>query len=617
MNLARLAILSFVLLLAGCDEADTRIDPPTHPAEAAVAQLASVEGAVQLTRKAIRTPAVVGPVFQGDLIETEAGGRAVLSSPETRIELSPESQFQVKGSLRDLALTVGQIAFEDSATNPYDTPVGRVRPGPATKVQVKVTSEGASLRVETGTLEFVEVNADGGVETLKAGDRFVAKVGKIAFEDDAVAPRAQVNRPPIQLGARGKVIISSKSHGKRAVPETGLQLDETAQFSVAREGQLEVARGETRVEFDSASQGVVDPTPEGISLETTISTGKGRIFVAPGDAIRLGGKKPAIVRSQKGATMWLAATKKGTQLDVVGGAIDFEPDGDTASRIIENEAIFIDGHGAMSRRKSPASVISLPAAKAVDVFWKREENVTLQFEPGPGLAEVATDPQFENRVLVADVADAVSIPAPRQGQLFWRRRGGSAISSARFRRDDEAGQAGAKSDTIRETGLKATVLFQSAVPTLTFVFSPRINASSYKFRLYDTQNLQEPIVDRSVAEDRIVLESGRLREGSYVWSAVGMNQNGQEERGGRMNKVDIVFDNAVSRLVIQGAQRGEASTHVAGVAPKSSRLFFNGKAVQTDAYGRFSVATGGAQLLTFRLVDRSGHESLWVRRVLK
>ena len=135
--------------------------------------------------------------------------------------------------------------------------------------------------------------------------------------------------------------------------------------------------------------------------------------------------------------------------------------------------------------------------------------------------------------------------------------------------------------------------------------------------MYSVSDLKTPLVDRRVNENRTVVDSGSLKEGNYVWSAIAMDKSGAEAPGGRMNKMDIVFDNSVTRLVLGSPRDGERASTATGVAPLGSRLSLNGKSVPLDAAGRFSVALPGSSILVFKLVTKEGAESQWVRRLAR
>jgi hypothetical protein len=119
-----------------------------------------------------------------------------------------------------------------------------------------------------------------------------------------------------------------------------------------------------------------------------------------------------------------------------------------------------------------------------------------------------------------------------------------------------------------------------------------------------------------VTENRVVVESGVLKEGEYKWSATPLDKNGVES-GGRMNKMEIVFDNSVTRLVLTSPRDGEGASTATGVAPLGSKVTLNGKPLALDDAGRFTTPIGGASVLVFRLVTRDGGEAFWVRRVAR
>ena len=85
-----------------------------------------------------------------------------------------------------------------------------------------------------------------------------------------------------------------------------------------------------------------------------------------------------------------------------------------------------------------------------------------------------------------------------------------------------------------------------------------------------------------------------------------------------MSRLELVYDNAVTSLVIGSPRPGEAvgrAVQALGVAPLGSKLYINGKPTRLDEKGRFAERVAGAPTLVFRLVDRSGRESYWIRRL--
>ena len=124
-------------------------------------------------------------------------------------------------------------------------------------------------------------------------------------------------------------------------------------------------------------------------------------------------------------------------------------------------------------------------------------------------------------------------------------------------------------------------------------------------------------IDKRVNENKAIVESGALAEGSYLWSAVATLNSGAEASGGRMNKMDIVFDNSVTRLVLTSPKEGQRGGNAVGIAPLGARLSLNGKPVSLDDSGRFSAPVPSGSAAIFKLTTREGADSYWVRRLGK
>ena len=84
-----------------------------------------------------------------------------------------------------------------------------------------------------------------------------------------------------------------------------------------------------------------------------------------------------------------------------------------------------------------------------------------------------------------------------------------------------------------------------------------------------------------------------------------------------MNKMDIVFDNSVTRLVLSSPKEGQRGGNAIGVAPLGAKLLLNNKPVTLDDTGRFSTPLPSASVAVFRLTTREGADSYWVRRLTK
>jgi hypothetical protein len=171
---------------------------------------------------------------------------------------------------------------------------------------------------------------------------------------------------------------------------------------------------------------------------------------------------------------------------------------------------------------------------------------------------------------------------------------------------------------VTETGLKAVVYFQSVLPEITFVYPPRDGAVQYRLRVYKADDLKNPIWQREEKDVRSTVPAGKLGEGSFLWYAAGLSAQGAELAGGRMNKLDMIYDNSRRSLAIARPRQGERVGKVveaSGIAPIGSKLTLNGKAASLDGKGRFRVSVPSSPFLVFRLVTDDGGESYWVRQV--
>lgn len=591
----RLALGLMLSTFFACPEPDEP-PAPVKPAPVVVALLREVRGAVTLTREGASRPAKDEPVFDGDVLTTGGDGHVTLSGGGREVELLENSRFRVGKTLGDLALDVGELMFLETDAGAFDTALGAARPAAGSRVKMQASDAGTTFEVGFGSLMLFDV-PDAGAQTVKAGEKFVVGMGVLSLEEPVlpVKPPPEV-KPTLKLTSRGGVSLKGK---KLAGPR---ELDENGAFIVDRAGQLTVEAGGARAQLQASSKGTIEPSSGDTRFKLALREGSARIFLKEGESVLVDGRKPLKLTARTSSTVVVTATKSGApRVEVLGGAVDSTV-GETTT--------------ALQPRKG-APVLSLPAARSSRVNWARPGDVALLLTEGDGEVEVAADAEFQNVLIAAKTVESLVVPAPLKGGLFWRRAGDAEPGQARFERDEYAGAIAAKSDTVAETGLKATVYFQGAVPTLTFTFPVKSDAASWRFRVYSAGNLKTALVDRKVTENKAVVESGALAEGSYLWSAVPTSSSGVEASGGRMNKMDIVFDNSVTRLVLTSPKDGERAAKAIGVAPLGSKLSLNGKPVPLDAGGRFSLATPPGNVAVFKLVTRDGAESFWVRRLTR
>jgi len=173
---------------------------------------------------------------------------------------------------------------------------------------------------------------------------------------------------------------------------------------------------------------------------------------------------------------------------------------------------------------------------------------------------------------------------------------------------------------VSETPGQATrVYFQSTPPELTLRYAPQPGAVRYRVRVYAGNTAGQPLLDRMVTGLRCPLDAGLLREGSYTWHASALDAGGREVGGGRLNKLELLYDNSLVSLAIARPKPGDRlegqEVAVSGVAPLGSRLYVNGRAASLDGKGRFDLRVARASAVVFRLVSKNGSESYWLRRL--
>ena len=144
-------------------------------------------------------------------------------------------------------------------------------------------------------------------------------------------------------------------------------------------------------------------------------------------------------------------------------------------------------------------------------------------------------------------------------------------------------------------------------------------AKGYRLRVYRSKDLSTPLVDKKTNEAKATVDPGVLSEGSYRWSATALDDAGNEKVGGRMNQMDIIFDNSLTSLHIITPRDGDRAdgAKATGTAPLGAKLYINGKPVSTDGSGRFAQPLPKADSVIFRLVMQDGSESYWYRRLKK
>lgn len=646
MNRSRLRLPGLALALcaaAGCG--DEKPPPPPPPpvvvvlpggppkAKAALAQLEGPTGPVTLEREGSKRPAQAEALFAKDAVETGVDGTAVVRLGGDRlVELGAEGRFELDGEgpnvtlnvVRGLVLTrvparpAGAPPPADDVVLTITTPFGITRVG-AASLSMTVDDSSATVDVKVGEIELVSKGGDvskvgpgrqgtlgtprelplltmnlvveGGRAELKAKD---AK-GFVPLNPRKLPTLASGDTVRVKAGAVG---LSGDGAGARYTLRGGGEatVGETRRGAGREQAGLELKKGELEVSAP-ASQSTRLDLGGGVALVSA----QGGQFVA-----------------RRGAT--------GLEVEALTGDVALEREGQPAVLVPAGSSALADKKGQVAVREAPRETVALPA-RGARLYHSGLKKVSLTWEPAEGggdyRVQVASDANFEKVVRDGVVHDPfISMPALAKGTWFWRVWRGDAKhaeGSVSFAPEARAQDLSRLKNVVPDGPETTTIFFQDKPPVVTFTWKAEEGAAQYAVKVYREGQLASPVAERTVGELSVALPENTLVEGKYLWSVTPLDAKGGETRGGRMNKLLMVYDNAVPSLVIKTPRNGDPggpSVRVSGVAPFGARLFVNGKPIALDEKARFdsSVAPFPGGRVIFRLVQ-GGAEAYTVRTV--
>ncbi len=654
MRALHASIAALLLLLAGgCeDEAPPSPAPPPPPVitvspdagPLALARLEALSGEVWLERDGNVTPAAGGPLQRRDALETgEAGAATVRFEDGRTVEVGARARFVLDEDAGGVVLQVarGILLSRVPAAPPGGsgptvelrilTPYGltRVSGEQASEVSVEVGPTEARVEVRLGAIEFVA--KDGSTLQAAAGETVAAAEGRA----ERVAPPAKViELAPIQVTVRGdtgRVEVRSKGSarwrkvargGQALTPGDGVRARE-GRAHLALEGSastLALAPGgelvlEGAARKDSQDEARVDLRRGEVSLRFAPDR-ESRVVVS-GLALESGGAAHLHVR------------RTSTGLDVAARAGDVVlVNGASRQPLRAGEQASVAGEGPARVEPLAEAPLVLPAQESLHVFHRGLREVALSWEgEGDAVVEVASDAAFSKDVLRGIVHQpSANVPVPARGTMHWRVRRPDGTEVARGRASFSPERAPKNlarlTNEVREGPQKTTIFYQDKPPAVTFTYAPEAQAAKYRISVYRKGELGKPVAERTVAETKAPLEAGALGEGSFLWSVTPLSRAGKPLRGGRMNKLELVYDNSVPVLVVatpRNGQRAGKRVRAVGVAPVGARVSVNGRALSLDGKNRFDTwvePVGSPPLLLFKM-ERPGAPDVFLVRTLK
>jgi hypothetical protein len=650
-------VSALCLLLASACGDEEPLPPPApppavavaqKPAEVAVpdagmvelAQLVGVTGEARLERGGKQSPAVPCPLSRGDAVETGADGavtvrfadgRTVEVGPDARFVLEEDSSGVVMAVSRGLVLARVPADRTPGAAGPSVqltllTPFGLTRVGSdGGEVKVDVGPDEGRVEVLLGTVEVVAKNG----QTVRAEQGQVASV-KVEGVTTRVLELAPVE-VTVHAGT-GRAEWRQKGSARwRGVARNGEALKSGDSVRV-RQGTalLKLEGSQSTLSLGSGGELVVeDVARAGSTDEARLDLLKGELglMLAPGRASRV--VLPGLSLESNGAArLEVRRTGDGFTVDSRVGDVTLVRGGARES-LRAGERATVAGEATAKVEALARAPFALPSAERQQVFHRRPLEVALTWEEaGEVRVEVASDAAFKVPVLEGTARSGfVNVMPPARGSLYWRvkRVDGSEVAhgSATFGPERSAkGELDRLRNRVPEGPEKTTIFFQDKPPAVTFTCEAEQGAASYKVAVYRSGALGTPVVERTASAPQVPLEAGVLGEGSFLWSITPVGAVGRPLRGGRMNKLELVFDNSVPTLIVSAPREGLRAgprVRVAGVAPVDAKLFVNGQPLTLDSKHRFNtwvVPEGRPPQVVFKL-SRPGAPDVYTVRTLK
>jgi hypothetical protein len=609
-----------------------------------LARLEGLSGEVRLERGGRTGPAAEGPLLGGDAVETGAGGAATVRFPDGRsVEVGPDARFALGGDAGGVVMTVERgivLSRVPAGTRPAGprvtlsilTPFGLTRVGSEapSEVSVRVERDAGGVEVRLGTIEFV--GRDGQRVRAAEGESVAVAGGRLEVTRTARVVELAPIPVTVRLGA-GRAELRPKGatrwrpvsrEGEVLAPGDGVRTRPGGSAVLALEGSssvLSLGSGSELVleaarQGDTTDEARVDLRRGGLGVQ--LARGRTSRVVLPGLGVEGGGAARLEVRR----------TESGYRVDALTGQVTLVR-GEARQSLRAGERATVEGEAGAPRVESLAPApLALGSGEGAEVFHQGLDAVAFTWEgEGEAVVEVASDAGFTRPVLSGTVfRPFITVPAPARGALYWRVRRGDgtevARGSARFAPERPARDLARVRNVVPEGPERTTIFYQDKPPAVTFTYAQEASAARYRVAVYRAGALGAPVVERTVTDTRAALDAGVLGEGSYLWSVTPLSASGAQLKGGRMNKLELVYDNSVPVLVVSSPRNGQRAgprVRATGVAPVNARLSINGRPVPLDGKHRFSTwaePVGAPPRLVFKMT-RPGAPEVYTVRTLK
>ncbi len=623
--------LALWLTMQACDE-PREAPPATQRPDAglviapqvALARIEAVKGTTTLERAGAVRPAAEEALFAHDAVETGAeSGADIVFADGRRLALAENTRLAISGDARATVVNLMGGSLQ-SSTGPKRgstmtltvlTPFIEARLGADDEARFTANRGGTAIDVSLGEVELLR--PDGGTGTARSffvvGDPEVVATARPVRVDvesgGAEVRRAGSNgwKPLKRTGAEtlgpGDQIRAGKGGARLGLLGASLALGRGSEARFEGAGGNDSAAG---VRFDAWSGSVAVRAPPQRSFELAI----------PGLHLYSG----------RGSSFGLATRGEATNLDVFMGTVHAAGPTGAELLLLGNESLSLDRNGL---RAAPlrAEALTLSPRERVRVFHSGQVRATATWEGDEASVyqvEAASDAAFTNLVSSGQVlGNRATLPTPQKGALHWRalRKGEAAgAGSAVFLPDVSARERPRSRNEVTDGAEQTTIYFQDKPPSVTFAWALEPGAVSYELKIFRDGELNTPAHAETSSEAKTAVPEGTLSEGRYFWSVEPKDARGKTLRGGKLNRLNLAYDNAVPDLILKSPRPNAtvgASVALEGVVPLGARVFVNGKPLSLDESARFrsTVPTPTSGILVFRVVQRNGNETLTVRSV--
>lgn len=647
--LRRIKFITLVCLVTtfACQEDE---GPPEQP----LAHVTQLSGGVNVRpggHQVTSTPTKDTPLYNEDIVTTGADGKATLTfEGGNGIELDNNTSLVIRrGGGAEAAVGTVLLAGSARATSgghgialSIGAPFG-VAQLSGTQVSVLSVSVEGGLKVEVGSIEVTDKNGkkhtlgpgqslavdgvtiltgtqaidgltlQGGggdlvlkplVVTLIGPGKAVEILGKgeknwkLAKKRVALKDGDQVR---VKKGGSARLQMGDDS-AVNLKPDAVLAFQEAAENATSTSASYAVKQGSTQVLLTKAA---------GKELSHTVNVGGGKVTIKP--TVREANVD--VLQGRDGATVVVHEGRA----EVAGGPV-----------IVAGMAVDIKG-GKVVGSPHPLALTKIelrPKSSVVVYYNKRIPAVSFIVPSSEGKTkiELAADKEFKQVGMAEEVSQSFVYDQLAVGKFYWR-LGESNESRAvlQVTQESENDCANCKrTNLIDDTGEKTVVYFQQALPAIVLRWKASPSAANYNLKVFSDGEFDTPLVNEKLTDTKRAFDSGRFQEGKYYWLVTALDQGGAEAGSGRMNSLQISYDNVITALVIrspkQDIQTREAHVPVTGEVELGAKLFINGKRIELDENNRFSETvevSKGVNQIVFRAVSSDGLERYYIRDVIR